>query len=140
MLHDSYQENFINTIYRVIKDENHTSDILVGSECVLENLGMVHISSWAFITAWNPLRITFTLDENRGRNEELKKDLDSLGLFYLDSVGIAIDGSWQEESLFIKDISKAQAHILAKKYGQVAYLHGYKNDKAELLYTDGSEE
>jgi hypothetical protein len=135
MLHDSYQENFINTVYRVIKDENHTYDILVGSEHVLENLGMAHISSWVFITAWNPLPVIYTLEENRGRNEELKKDLDSLGLFYLDGIGLAIDGSWQEESLFVKDISKGQAEDLAKKYKQVAYLFGLKNGKAELVFT-----
>lgn len=134
MSHDSYHENFIDTVYRVIKDENHTYDILVGSEHVLENLGIVHISSWAFITAWNPLPVIYTLEENRDRNDELKKDLDSLGLFYLDGVGIATDGSWKEESLFIKDISKSQAEDLAQKYKQVAYLFGLRNGKAELVY------
>lgn len=134
MSQEPYYENFINTVYSVINDENSTYDICVGSEHVLENLGLAHVGSWAFITAWNPLPFTYSLEENRCRNEELKHDLDSLGLFYLDGVGIAIDGSWKEESLFIKDISKSQAEDLAKKYKQVAYLFGLRNEKAELVY------
>jgi Protein of unknown function (DUF3293) len=140
MSHEANHDFFLNTIYKVIIDENQTYDILVGSEHVLENLGFTQVGSWAFITAWNPLPITYTLEENRGRNEELKKDLDSLGLFYLDGIGLAIDGSWQEESLFVKDISNGQAEDLAKKYKQVAYLFSLKNGKAELVYTESNGE
>lgn len=140
MSNNSYQENFINTVYRVFKDENYTYDIFVGSEHVLENLGFTQVGSWAFITAWNPLPIIYTLEENRDRNEQLKKDLDSLGLFYLDGVGMALDGSWQEKSLFVKDISKSQAEDLAQKYKQVAYLFGLRNGKAELVYSMGNKE
>lgn len=140
MSNNSYHENFINTVYRVFKDENHTYDIFVGSEHVLENLGFTQVGSWAFITAWNPLPIIYTLEENRDRNEQLKKDLDSLGLFYLDGVGMALDGSWQEKSLFVKDISKRQAEDLAQKYKQVAYLFGLRNEKAEMVYTESNRQ
>ena len=140
MSQNKYQENFKNTIYRVFNDKDYTFDILVGSEHVLENLGFAHENSWAFITAWNPLPIIYTLEENRFRNELLKKEIDGLGLQYLDGIGMAKDGSWFEESLFIVDISKSQAEDLAKKYNQLAYLFGLRNEKAELVVTGGNIE
>ena len=135
MSQENYNESFINTIYKVKVDDTHSYDVRVGTENVLEDLNMPDVSSWAYITAWNPLPITYSLEENRVRNQSLKNDLDAINLEYLDGVGIAIDGSWQEESVFIKNISKEQAEHLAQKYEQVAYLFANGNDKAELIYT-----
>jgi hypothetical protein len=135
MSQENYNENFINTIYKVMVDYTHSYDIRVGAKNILEDLNMPDIESWAYITAWNPLPITYSLEENRVRNQSLKNDLDAISLEYIDGVGMAIDGSWQEESVFIKNISKEQAEHLAQKYEQVAYLFAHRNEKAQLVYT-----
>ena len=135
MSQENYNENFINTIYKVMVDYTHSYDIRVGAKNILEDLNMPDIESWAYITAWNPLPITYSLEENSVRNQSLKNDLDAISLEYIDGVGMAIDGSWQEESVFIKNISKEQAEHLAQKYEQVAYLFAHRNEKAQLVYT-----
>ena len=135
MSQENYNENFINTLFKVMIDDTQSYDIRVGAENILENLNMPDVASWAYITAWNPLPIAYSLEENRMRNQSLKNDLDAINLEYLDGVGIAIDGSWQEESVFIKNISKEQAEHLAQKYEQVAYLFAHRNEKAQLVYT-----
>lgn len=135
MLQENYNENFINTLFKVMIDDTQSYDIRVGAENVLEDLNMPDVVSWAYITAWNPLPITYSLEENRMRNQSLKNDLDTMNLEYIDGVGMAIDNSWQEESVFIKNISKEQAEHLAQKYEQVAYLFAHRNEKAQLVYT-----
>lgn len=135
MSQENYNESFINTVFKVILEDSRSYDIRVGSEGVLEDLNMPDVASWAYITAWNPLPITYSLEENRMRNQSLKSDLNAINLEYIDGVGMAVDGSWQEESIFIKNISKDQAEHLAKKYEQVAYLFAQKNEKTQLIYT-----
>jgi hypothetical protein len=46
-----------------------------------------------------------------------------------------LDGTWYEESFFIKNITKEQAESMTLNYGQVAYLFANGNEKAELVYT-----
>jgi hypothetical protein len=135
MSQENYNESFMNTVFKVLVDDTRSYDIRVGSESVLEDLNMPDLESWAYITAWNPLPIIYRLDENRMRNQSLKNDLDAMNFECIDGIGMAIDGSWQEESVFIKNISKEQAESLAQKYKQVAYLFAHRNEKAQLIYT-----
>jgi hypothetical protein len=119
----------------VILSPSEFFEIRVGQENVLEGLKLSGVSSWAYITAWNPLPTRYTVEENRLRDQSLRADLDALSLKYIEGIGEALDGIWYEESLFIKNITKEQAESLAYKYGQVAYLFANGNDKAELIYT-----
>jgi hypothetical protein len=135
MSKEIYNEAFLNTIFKVALNPSEFYEIRVGQENVLEGLKLSGVSSWAYITAWNPLPTTYTLEENRMRDQLLRADLDALSLEYIKGIGEAFDGTWFEESLFVKNIAKDQAESLAYKYGQVAYLFAYGNDKAELIYT-----
>jgi hypothetical protein len=135
MSKETYNEAFLNTVFKVILSPSEFYEIRVGQENVLEGLKLSGVSSWAYITAWNPLPTTYTLEENRMRDQLLRADLDALSLEYIKGIGEALDGTWFEESLFVKNIAKDQAESLAYKYGQVAYLFAYGNDKAELIYT-----
>lgn len=135
MSQENYNESFMNTVFKVMVDDTRSYDIRVGSEGVLEDLNMPDVASWAYITAWNTLPITYSLEENRMRNQSLRADLDALSLEYIDGIGEALDGTWHEESLFIKNITKDQAEHLAKKYEQVAYLFAHRNEKTQLIYT-----
>lgn len=93
------------------------------------------IETWTFITAWNPLPLILSLEENRKRNEELENELKNNGLQYTLGLGISADGNWSEESFFVENISIEKANELAKKYGQLAFVFGYKNNEAALIYT-----
>jgi hypothetical protein len=135
MSKDTYDEAFNNTVFKVILSPSEIYEIRVGQENVIEGLKLSGVSSWAYITAWNPLPTTYTLEENRMRDQSLRVDLDALSLDYIEGIGEALDGTWHEESLFIKNISKEQAECLAYKYGQVAYLFANGNEKMELVYT-----
>jgi hypothetical protein len=135
MSKETYNEAFLNTVFKVILSPSEFYEIRVGQENVLEGLKLSGVSSWAYITAWNPLPTTYTLEENRMRDQLLRADLDTLSLEYIEGIGEALDGLWHEESLFIKNISKEQAESLAYKYGQVAYLFANGNVKTQLVYT-----
>jgi hypothetical protein len=93
------------------------------------------IETWAFITAWNPLPLVLSLEENRKRNEELENELKNNGLQYTLGLGISADEKWSEESFFVENISIEKANELAKKYGQLAFVFGYNNNEAALIYT-----
>jgi hypothetical protein len=135
MSKEIYNEAFLNTVFKVILSLSEFYEIRVGQENVLVDLKLSGVSSWAYITAWNPLPTTCTLEENRMRDQSIRADLDALSLKYIEGIGESLDGIWYEESLFIKNITKEQAESLAYKYGQVAYLFANGNDKAELIYT-----
>lgn len=38
------------------------------------------------------------------RNQSLKNDIDAMNLECIDGIGMAVDGSWLEESIFVKKI------------------------------------
>lgn len=120
---------FLNTIFKVKGIYNF--DIKI--DCLIEKAN--HLDSYAFITAWNPLPEILSLESNKFRNIELKKDIEKLALIYVDGLGISNDGKWSEDSFFIENISIEKANELAKKYGQLAFVFGYKNNKAALIYT-----
>ena len=120
---------FLNTTYKV--KGNYNFDIKINS--LVENAN--HLDSYAFITAWNPLPVILSLEENRKRNEELENELKNNGLQYTLGLGISADGKWSEESFFVENISIEKANELAKKYGQLAFVFGYKNNEAALIYT-----
>jgi hypothetical protein len=61
MSKETYNEAFMNTIFKVILSPSEIYEIRVGQENVIEGLKLSGVSSWAYITAWNPLPITYTL-------------------------------------------------------------------------------
>ena len=129
MSKEETQQAFLNTTYKV--KGNYNFDIKINS--LVENAN--HLDSYAFITAWNPLPVILSLEENRKRNQELENELISNGMDYSQGIGISADGNWSEESFFVENISIEKANELAKKYGQLAFVFGYKNNKAALTYT-----
>ena len=64
MSKESYSEAFNNTVFKVTLSSSEFYEIRVGQENVLVDLKLSGVSSWAYITAWNPLPTTYTLDEN----------------------------------------------------------------------------
>lgn len=97
-------------------------------------LKRLNVSSWCFITAWNPLSIELSLQENTKRNEELFADLHDDQV--IKGEGRDPNGKWHpEQSFLIIGISRKKAVDLAVKFGQRAIIYGETNQPAELIET-----
>lgn len=92
------------------------------------------IYEWAYITAYNPLSISLSLNENERRNNELKTHLKK----YVIINGEGQDKSklWPpEKSFFIGGISLENVKALACKFGQKAIVYGSLGNAAQLIET-----
>lgn len=98
------------------------------------------VSSWCFITAWNPLSVEFSIEENNDRNEKLSADISNYQI--IQGEGRDPSGNWTpEQSFLILGISKKEAVDLAVKFGQRAIVFGETDKAAELietLFTEGN--
>jgi hypothetical protein len=91
-------------------------------------------TSWAFITAWNPMSQELPDADNAARNEQLRRDLAA----YTVHTGRGQDpvGLWPaEESFFVIGIPRATAVRLAHTYRQRAIVVGVVGVPAELIET-----
>lgn len=92
------------------------------------------LREWAYITAYNPLSISLSLNENDKRNNELKSHLKK----YVIKSGAGQDKNkfWPpEKSFFIGGISLENAKELAGKFGQKAIVYGCVGKVAQLIET-----
>jgi hypothetical protein len=129
MTKQEIHQAFLNTSFNVLTNPAFTIkiDVLVPEA--------QQFNSWAFITAWNPLPVILSLEENRNRNQNLEEEIISFGLKYSHGKGVSEDEAWFEESFFIANISLDKANEYAAKYGQLAFVYGKKSEKAQLVYT-----
>jgi len=99
-------------------------------------------TSWAYITAYNPLSVILTDEENQRRNTELEQLLTAYP--YKKGIGIDPTGKWKgEASFFIPGISRYEAMDLAQRFGQKAFVYGELGQPATLvtaLYTLGKRD
>jgi len=91
------------------------------------------LTSWCFITAWNPLPEILSDSENHKRNRTLQDHLDQLDLEYLYGYGESADQKWREDSFWVMNISREKAQELGAQYGQLAIVYGEKDGVAELV-------
>ena len=97
-------------------------------------LGELNVSSFCFITAYNPFSKELSYTENSKRQVLLAEDLRSYKFFK--GVGIPSDKAWSPEpSFLVVGISKVYSIELAKKYEQNAIVLGSIGQEAELLIT-----
>ncbi|WDE97038.1 DUF3293 domain-containing protein [Lentisphaera profundi] len=90
------------------------------------------ISSWVFITAFNPQSKLLDLEDNQERNTALENDIKDYDFYH--ALGKPHDQKWPvEESFFIININLEQALLLAKKYQQNAIVFGLQNSEAKLI-------
>lgn len=133
-LHQAYSE----TTFRVLKSDIFVNTIDLHIDEINNEINIVtpHIKEWAFISAFNPYPIVFSLDENLIRNNQLANDLKELNITFHPAIGISKDEKWSEESFFIENISQENAFELAAKYGQRAFVYGKANEKTQLIYCE----
>lgn len=88
------------------------------------------LSTWAFLTAWNPGGDLLPAGENRLRQTQLQERIQDAGLAFYPGVGELDD--WSEESLLILGPSLTQVHDWASTFGQAAFVWGELDQPARL--------
>jgi hypothetical protein len=104
----------------------------IENEALFNFLKENYISSWCFITAWNPYSKELSNDENIHLNYRLEKELKDYKIYDAQGQGTTVD--WPPEpSFFVVDISEGDAMSLGKKYKQNAIVYGKNDGKAKLI-------
>ncbi len=92
------------------------------------------VTTWAYITAWNPGSRQLSRQENDARHQQLKNDVAALGFEVFEGEGFPMNIAWPpERSLLVFGISMQEAIAIGRRYGQHAIVFGEAGRKAELL-------
>ena|SRR5437773_5251264 len=107
----------------------------VGQRCVeLDDLLTDHgVTTWAYVTAFNPGSVRLRGQENSTRQRGLERSVAALGFASYPGEGVGDDGRWQPEpSLLILGIGRNDALRLGQEYGQLAVVYGELGQDVEL--------
>ncbi len=118
--------------------------IRVGQSNVLLDaaLDRRNVTSWAYLTAWNPAGKVLSRGENDQRQARLIKELRAGGFDCAEGQGVPDDPSWEPENsllVFGMDVTapstslRAGAQRLGALHGQFAIAFGRRGRPAELL-------
>lgn len=93
-------------------------------DLVLDRLMAEHrMASAARLTAANPgAKTELSSEANAALNAKLAADLDRFGVTHLPCRSAGPNGEWPEEGFLALGLSRAQAELLARAYGQAGYL------------------
>lgn len=95
--------------------------------------------AWVVVTAWNPGSVPRSEQENAAAQRALSETLERAGLVAWPARGESPGREWAEESLCVLDLDPEQARALARRFGQLAVVHGELGGEATLLLTDESD-
>lgn len=129
---------YLGAIY-VACDEEKETIFRIGelSTAIDEILKKKHADSFAFITAYNPRSEIKSEIENEFRQKELEKVLNDIGFKFLFGYGTDENRTWRpEQSVFVFDISKAEAERIGREFGQNAIVYGKKGAEIELVWCE----
>jgi GNAT superfamily N-acetyltransferase len=93
------------------------------------------VAGAAYLTAWNPGSEPLPFEANRERNDRLRAELRSMGFEYLDGEGGKDE--WLEESYLVPGMSLQDAHDLASRHGQAAFVFCERDGVPRLVVTEG---
>ena len=103
----------------------------IGNQVLNDLLISLNVSTWAYITAFNPFSKILTESENFKRHEELKVKIGNYK--YFEGEGVGEDKTWKPEiSFLIVGISLNDAIGIGKFYEQNAIVVGEINGVPEL--------
>ena len=123
------------TLYTVHHKPPFSMQIGVRCEPLRALMATSHHRHAAFITAWNPFGQPLTAKENATRQAALVRDVDALGLAYIEGIGQHPSNNWPgEHSLLVLGIDEAAAKTLAATYGQHAFVWA-TSDAVPVLVT-----
>ena len=108
----------------------------VGQRCLeLDDLlADQRVTTWGYVTAFNPGSEPLPAEENVARQRELERAVAEVGLTSYPGEGIGDDGQWPPEpSLLVLGIARDDAVRLGLRFGQLAVVYGELGREAELL-------
>jgi Protein of unknown function (DUF3293) len=132
---DTLLEAYRRTAFNVDTPKGRLS-LRVGQRCLeLDDLLTDHgVSTWAYVSAFNPGSMRLRDEENAARRREREAVIASLRVVSYAGEGVADDGGWPPEpSLLILGIARGDAGRLGRQYGQLAVLYGEQGREAELV-------
>ncbi|WP_223638358.1 DUF3293 domain-containing protein [Corallococcus sp. EGB] len=91
------------------------------------------LTTWAFITAWNPHAHRRPPRTNARLQQRLLALLEAWGHPAVSAVGVAEDRRWFEESLFVPGLPRDEALRIGRLFDQEAVLWGAVSGAAELV-------
>ena len=106
-----------------------------------ELLTLNDCTTWAFITAWNPIHVeAHDINSNKNRNAELLAVLHRSRYIVLPGWGIPDEPVWPPEASFlVLGISKREATAVSNRFGQRAFVFGCISEIAQLIELDGNK-
>jgi len=97
------------------------------------------VTTWAYVTAFNPGSQLLATRENVSRHRALERLVASLGFESYPGEGIGDDGQWPPEASFlVLGIRRTDAMRLGQRFGQIAVVFGELRHEAELVVCDES--
>lgn len=133
---DFLQQAYMATSYHIVSETvTHIVKINAinpefNSWCKIQN-----ITSWAFITAWNPLSKELTNAENTSLNTRLKEEIIVDGYGFDPGSGVPVDDNWEpEDSFFIHNITLERARELGSRFRQNAIVFGEADGLPRLIW------
>lgn len=119
--------------YYYVFDINHSIKLNAKNSELDDLLIDNKLSSWAYITAYNPKSIPLCESENISRNENLFNEIKN-HIVYKGESGCK-KGNWEAEiGYLILGIELDEAVKLASKYEQNAFIFGELNQNAQLIF------
>jgi hypothetical protein len=113
-----------------------TFKMRIGQPCpeLTRLMGARNANCAAFITAWNPFSQQLSPKENEQRQHELKAQLKTRGLIFIDGVGQHPSNEWPgEPSVLILNLNRESAKVLAAQYEQNAFVWADETAVPELV-------
>jgi Protein of unknown function (DUF3293) len=130
------ETTYLRAIY-VVFDEEKEIIFRIGarSAAIDEILKKNHANSFAFITAYNPRSEIKSETENETRQKELEIVLNDINFKFFYGYGTDENRTWQpEKSVFVFNISKAEAARLGREFEQNGIVYGEKGEEIELVW------
>jgi hypothetical protein len=125
------------TTFKVYHPHGQTLSIRVGQRhSALDDVLPQTCEFWAFLTACNPRSEVLPDTENAERMQSLLQDVVAQGRSFWSGLGVSDISDWKpEESILVLGMSKDEAHLLAERYHQNAFVYGERGEAAELRWT-----
>ncbi|MET3654130.1 DUF3293 domain-containing protein [Dyella japonica] len=125
------------TEYRVRLARGGWAVIHVDQPLPVELHPLAQTLPWGFITAWNPRSELAPRATNRQAQHALLAHLRALPetMAIRPGVGVSGDGGWKEPSFWVVGPTAATLDPLARRFGQLGYVHGEGASPAQLRLT-----